>query len=91
MTQRAKWRETIARHRAEGRGRKAFWILVLVATLIAFLVSVQGFGHDRGRPQHARHGFAAEVSPEEFSDRVDQLLDHLDATDTQLAERWEGR
>jgi Spy/CpxP family protein refolding chaperone len=71
MTQTSKLRESIDRHRSQGRGRKAFWILVLGVSLVAAVGSVRGFGHERGGSQHAY--------------RVDRLLDHLDATDTQRA------
>jgi Spy/CpxP family protein refolding chaperone len=83
MSQKAKWKETIDRHRAQGRGRKAFWILVLGVVLV--VGSVHVFGHGRGKPQYDRHGFSTEASPEEFADRVDRLLNHLDATDAQRA------
>jgi len=82
MEPKAKWKERIDRHRARGRDRKAFWILVLGAALIAAVGLVHGFGNDRARPQHGGH-FATAASPEQLADRVDQLLDHLDATDAQ--------
>jgi Spy/CpxP family protein refolding chaperone len=83
MKPKAEWKERIGRHRAQGRGRKAFWVLVLGAALIAGIGLVQGFGHERaGSPQ--RH-FATAASPEQITDRVDQMLDHLDVTDIQRA------
>ena len=82
MSQKAKWKETIDRHRAQGRGRKAFWGLVLGATLIAGIGLVQGFGHERAGSPHGRH-FATAASPEQIAERVDRMLDHLDATAAQ--------
>jgi len=84
MKPKATWKERIDRHRAQGRGRKVFWVLVLGAVLIAGVGFVKGFGHDRARPQDGRH-FATAASPEQLADRIDHLLDHLDATDTQRA------
>jgi Spy/CpxP family protein refolding chaperone len=82
MRPNAKWKERIDRHRARGRGRRAFWVLVLGAALIAGIGLVQGFGHERAGSQHGRH-FATAASPEQIADRVDQMLDHLDVTDIQ--------
>jgi len=82
MTRKEELKETIARHRAQGRGRKAFWALALGAALIAGVGLVQGFGADRARPRHGRH-FAAEASAEQLADRVDQMLDYLDASEIQ--------
>jgi Spy/CpxP family protein refolding chaperone len=74
MKPKADWKERIARHRAQGRGRKAFWVLVLTAALIAGVGLVKGFGHERSA-----------ASPEQIADRVDRMLDHLDVTDAQRA------
>jgi len=75
MKPKAKWKERIDRHRAQGQGRKVFWVLVLGAVLIAGVGLVKGFGHDRARPQDGRH-FATAASPEQLADRIDHLLDH---------------
>ena len=84
MKPKANWKETIARHRVQGRGRKVFWVLVLGAVLIAGVGLVKGFGHERAGSPHDRH-FATAASPEQIADRVDRMLDHLDATEAQRA------
>jgi Spy/CpxP family protein refolding chaperone len=84
MKPKANWKETIARHRTQGRGRKVFWVLVLGAVLIAGVGVVQGFGHDRAGSRHGRD-LATLAPPEQLADRIDHLLDRLDATDVQRA------
>lgn len=84
MKPKANWKERIARHRAQGRGRKVFWVLVLGAVLIAGVGLVKGFGHERAGSPHDRH-FATAASPEQIADRVDRMFDQLDATDAQRA------
>jgi Spy/CpxP family protein refolding chaperone len=70
-------------HRAQGRGRRAFWILAAGVILLAVIWSAQGFGHDRAGSRHGRHGFAIAESPEELAAQVDRWLEHLDATGAQ--------
>ena len=76
------WKDRVARHRAEGRGRRVFWLLVLAAALIAAVGLAKGFGPQRTGSQHGQH-FVDIQSPEQITGRVDQMLDTLDVTDAQ--------
>jgi len=88
MEPKAERKETITSHRARGRGRKFFGTLVLGAVVIAGVGLARGVGGERGGSPYGHHCEAA-ASPERIADRVDQMLDHLDVTDTQRA-RIEG-
>ena len=75
-------RKTIGTHRKNGRGRKAFWITAVLAGLV-----VAWFAWD-GRPARAHGmrghaGFDRQGSAEEVAERLDRMLDHLDATGPQ--------
>lgn len=76
---------TTQEHRQEGRGRKVFWILVLVGATVALLGFLRGPGREHLGSRHG-HRQLSELSPERLQQQLDHTADRLDLTEQQVAE-----
>jgi Spy/CpxP family protein refolding chaperone len=72
----AKTKQQIRRER--GHGRKLFWGIVLVITIVSLVWATNGFGRDHAR----RHGAILENAGE-LHESLSYALDYIDVTDEQ--------
>lgn len=73
---------SISEHRLRGRGRRAFWVIVLIGVAVALASYLPGC---TGHPRHQR-GFVMEDGPQRIHKGTGWALTQVDATEEQRQE-----